>query len=160
MLFFTLGGGPLAFVYKAVNTMDSMLGYVEPPYKNIGCVPAKLDDVFNYLPARISAIAMLLAGGLLKLDFQNGLRIFKRDRYNHASPNSAQTESVCAGLLGLRLAGDAWYHGVLHKKKYIGDALRPIEPEDIKRACRLMYATTVLMLLLCAAALAVVGMMG
>ena len=89
MLFFTLGGGPLAFVYKAVNTMDSMLGYVEPPYKNIGCVPAKLDDVFNYLPARISAIAMLLAGGLLKLDFQNGLRIFKRDRYNHASPNSA-----------------------------------------------------------------------
>ena len=160
MLFFTLGGGPLAFVYKAVNTMDSMLGYVEPPYKNIGCVPAKLDDVFNYLPARISAITMLLAGGLLKLDFQNGLRIFKRDRYNHASPNSAQTESVCAGLLGLRLAGDAWYHGVLHKKKYIGDALRPIEPEDIKRACRLMYATTVLMLLLCAAALAVVGMMG
>ena len=160
MLFFTLGGGPLAFVYKAVNTMDSMLGYVEPPYKNIGCVPAKLDDVFNYLPARINAIAMLLAGGLLKLDFQNGLRIFKRDRYNHASPNSAQTESVCAGLLGLRLAGDAWYHGVLHKKKYIGDALRPIEPEDIKRACRLMYATTVLMLLLCAAALAVVGMMG
>ena len=160
MLFFALGGGPLAFVYKAVNTMDSMLGYVEMPYKNIGCVPAKLDDVFNYLPARISGIAMLLAGGLLKLDFQNGLRIFKRDRYNHASPNSAQTESVCAGLLGLRLAGDAWYHGVLHKKKYIGDALRPIEPEDIKRACRLMYATTVLMLLLCAAALAVVGMMG
>ena len=154
MLFFALGGGPLAFVYKAVNTMDSMLGYVEMPYKNIGCVPAKLDDVFNYLPARISGIAMLLAGGLLKLDFQNGLRIFKRDRYNHASPNSAQTESVCAGLLGLRLAGDACYHGVLHKKKYIGDALRPIEPEDIPRACKLMYGTTVLMLIACAAALA------
>ena len=155
MLFFALGGGPLAFVYKAVNTMDSMLGYVEMPYKNIGCVPAKLDDVFNYLPARISGIAMLLAGGLLKLDFQNGLRIFKRDRYNHASPNSAQTESVCAGLLGLRLAGDACYHGVLHKKKYIGDALRPIEPEDIPRACKLMYITTLLMLALCAAVLAV-----
>ena len=154
MLFFALGGGPLAFVYKAVNTMDSMLGYVEMPYKNIGCVPAKLDDVFNYLPARISGIAMLLAGGLLKLDFQNGLRIFKRDRYNHASPNSAQTESVCAGLLGLRLAGDACYHGVLHKKKYIGDALRPIEPEDIPRACKLMYITTLLMLALCAAVLA------
>ena len=154
MLFFALGGGPLAFVYKAVNTMDSMLGYVEMPYKNIGCVPAKLDDVFNYLPARISGIAMLLAGGLLKLDFQNGLRIFKRDRYNHASPNSAQTESVCAGLLGLRLAGDACYHGVLHKKKYIGDALRPIEPEDIPRACKLMYVTTLLMLALCAAVLA------
>ena len=160
MLFFALGGGPLAFVYKAVNTMDSMLGYVEMPYKNIGCVPAKLDDVFNYLPARISGIAMLLAGGLLKLDFQNGLRIFKRDRYNHASPNSAQTESVCAGLLGLRLAGDACYHGVLHKKKYIGDALRPIEPEDIPRACKLMYITTLLMLALCAAVLAAVGMLG
>ena len=154
MLFFALGGGPLAFVYKADNTMDSMLGYVEMPYKNIGCVPAKLDDVFNYLPARISGIAMLLAGGLLKLDFQNGLRIFKRDRYNHASPNSAQTESVCAGLLGLRLAGDACYHGVLHKKKYIEDALRPIEPEDIPRACKLMYITTLLMLALCAAVLA------
>ena len=160
MLFFAIGGGPLAFVYKAVNTMDSMLGYVEMPYKNIGCVPAKLDDVFNYLPARISGIAMLLAGGLLKLDFQNGLRIFKRDRYNHASPNSAQTESVCAGLLGLRLAGDACYHGVLHKKKYIGDALRPIEPEDIPRACKLMYGTTVLMLIACVAALAAVGMLG
>ena len=154
MLFLAIGGAPLGFFYKAVNTMDSMLGYVEMPYKNIGCVPAKLDDVFNYLPARISGIAMLLAGGLLKLDFQNGLRIFKRDRYNHASPNSAQTESVCAGLLGLRLAGDACYHGVLHKKKYIGDALRPIEPEDIPRACKLMYVTTLLMLALCAAVLA------
>lgn len=150
MLFFALGGGPLAFAYKAVNTMDSMLGYVEMPYKNIGCVPAKMDDVFNFLPARISGIAMLLAGGLLGLDFSNGWKIFKRDRYNHASPNSAQTESVCAGLLGLRLAGDAYYHGVLHKKKYIGDALRPISPEDIPLSCKLMYVTAMLMLAVCA----------
>ena len=149
MLYFALGGGPLAFAYKAVNTMDSMLGYVEPPYQNVGLVPARMDDVCNYLPARISGIMMLLAGGLLGLNFRNGWKIFLRDRYNHASPNSAQTESACAGLLGLRLAGDACYHGVLHKKKYIGDALRPIMPEDIPLSDRLMYATAVLTLVIC-----------
>ena len=149
MLYFALGGGPLAFAYKAVNTMDSMLGYVEPPYQNVGLVPARMDDVCNYLPARISGVMMLLAGGLLGLNFRNGWKIFLRDRYHHASPNSAQTESVCAGLLGLRLAGDAWYHGVLHKKKYIGDALRPITPEDIPLSDRLMYATAVLTLVIC-----------
>lgn len=149
MLFLALGGAPLGFLYKAVNTMDSMLGYVEPPYKNIGLIPAKMDDVFNYIPARFCALLMLAAGAVLKLDVKNGWKIFLRDRYNHASPNSAQTESVCAGLLGLRLAGDAWYHGVLHKKKYIGDALREITPEDIPLSCRLMYGTTILMLVLC-----------
>ena len=148
LIFLCLGGAPLGFFYKAVNTMDSMLGYVEMPYKNIGLVPAKMDDVVNYIPARLSALVMLAAGWLMKLDVKNGWRIFKRDRYNHASPNSAQTESVCAGLLGLRLAGDAWYHGELHKKKFIGDALREIEYEDIKRACRLLYVTAVLSLIL------------
>ena len=147
MLFLAIGGAPLGFFYKAVNTMDSMLGYVEMPYKNVGLVPAKMDDVFNYIPARISAFLMLAAGGFLGMDVKNGWKIFKRDRYNHSSPNSAQTESVCAGLLGLRLAGDAWYHGVLHKKKFIGDALREIEPEDIPRACRLLYGTSFLGLL-------------
>lgn len=128
--------------------MDSMLGYVEEPYKNIGLVPAKMDDLFNLVPARISALLMLAAGGLMGLDLKNGWRIFRRDRYNHASPNSAQTESVCAGLLGLRLAGDASYHGQLHKKPFIGDALRPIEHRDIPRACRLMYGTVLLALAL------------
>jgi len=148
LLYLALGGAPLGFCYKAINTMDSMLGYVEPPYRHFGTVPAKLDDVANYLPARLSALLMLLAGGSLGLNLKNGWRIFRRDRYKHASPNSAQTESVCAGLLGLQLAGDAWYHGVLHKKDFIGDPLRPIEPEDIPRACRLMYGTTLLMLAL------------
>ena len=147
MLFLAIGGAPLGFFYKAVNTMDSMLGYVEMPYKNVGLVPAKMDDVFNYIPARISAFLMLAAGSLLGLDGKNGWKIFRCDRYNHASPNSAQTESVCAGLLGLRLAGDAWYHGVLHKKKYIGDPLREIEASDIPRACRLLYVTAFLGLL-------------
>ena len=149
LIFLAIGGAPLGFFYKAVNTMDSMLGYVEPPYKNIGLVPAKMDDAVNFIPARISALLMLVAGGILRLDVKNGWKIFCRDRFNHASPNSAQTESVCAGLLGLRLAGDAWYHGVLHKKKYIGDALREIEHEDIPRAGRLLYVTAMLALLLC-----------
>ena len=144
LLFLAFGGAPLGFLYKAVNTMDSMLGYTEPPYTHFGTVPAKLDDVFNYLPARISALLMLLTGVLLGLDGKNGWRIFRRDRYKHASPNSAQTESVCAGLLGLQLAGDAWYHGVLHRKEYIGDPVRDIVHADIPLACRLMTATAVL----------------
>lgn len=151
MLFLALGGAPLGFFYKAVNTMDSMLGYVEMPYKNIGRIPAKMDDAANFLPSRLSALLMIAAGFLLGCDAKNGWRIFRRDRYNHASPNSAQTESVCAGLLGVRLAGDAWYHGVLHKKKYIGDADREIVHGDIPLACRLLYVTSFLALILCAA---------
>lgn len=148
LLFLAIGGAPAGFFYKAVNTMDSMLGYVEEPYKNIGLVPAKMDDVMNFIPARISAILMLLAGALLRLNVKNGWKIFLRDRFNHASPNSAQTESVCAGLLGLRLAGDAWYHGVLHKKKFIGDPLREITAEDIPLSCRLLYVSAGLTLIL------------
>ena len=150
MLFLALGGAPLGFFYKAVNTMDSMLGYVEPPYKNIGLVPAKMDDIANFIPSRLSALLMIAAGFLLGFDAKNGWRGFWRDRFNHASPNSAQTESVCAGLLGVRLAGDAWYHGVLHRKQYIGDGNREITHRDIPLTCRLMYLTALLTLLLCA----------
>ena len=148
MLFLALGGAPAGFFYKAVNTMDSMLGYIDPPYTWFGRVPAKMDDIANFIPARLSAILMLIAGWVQKLDVKNGLKIFMRDRYKHASPNSAQTESVCAGLLNVRLAGDAWYRGILHKKQYIGDPIREIEREDIPRICRLMYGTSFLMLLL------------
>lgn len=147
LFYLALGGAPLGFLYKAVNTMDSMLGYIEMPYKNVGLIPAKMDDVFNFIPARLCALLMLVSGWILKLDVKNGWKIFRRDRFNHASPNSAQTESVCAGLLGVQLAGDAVYHGVLHKKPYIGDPLRPIEPEDIPRTCCVLYATAVLSLL-------------
>lgn len=147
LFYLALGGAPLGFLYKAVNTMDSMLGYIEMPYKNVGLIPAKMDDVFNFIPARLCALLMLVSGWILKLDVKNGWKIFRRDRFNHASPNSAQTESVCAGLLGVQLAGDAVYHGVLHKKPYIGDPLRPIEPEDIPRTCCVLYVTAVLSLL-------------
>ena len=155
LLFLAIGGAPLGFFYKAVNTMDSMLGYTDPPYTNIGFVPAKMDDIFNAVPARISALLMLLAGSILDMDYVNGWKIFKRDRYNHASPNSAQTEAACAGLLDIQLAGDAYYHGVLHKKKYIGDAIREIETEDIPRAGKLLYLTAFFALAL-AIALAIV----
>lgn len=149
LLFLAAGGAPLGFFYKAVNTMDSMLGYTDPPFTHIGFFPAKLDDLCNFIPARLSALLMLAAGALLGLDAKNGWRIYRRDRHNHASPNSAQTEAMCAGLLGLRLAGDAWYHGVLHRKPFIGDGLREIRHGDIPLACRLMYLTALLALLLC-----------
>ena len=146
-MFYTAIGGPvLGFVYKAVNTMDSMLGYKNDKYMYFGRFAARLDDVVNFIPARISAYLMIAAAfiGGRQFDGKNAYRIFKRDRFNHASPNSAQTESVCAGALRVQLAGDAVYFGKLVKKKYIGDGLREIEYEDIKRANRLMYITAFL----------------
>lgn len=151
LVFLALGGAPLGFFYKAVNTMDSMLGYTEPPYRHFGLVPARADDAANFLPARLSALLMLAAGGLLGWPVAQGWRIFRRDRRRHASPNAGQTESVCAGLLGIQLAGDAWYHGVRHEKPTIGDPLRPVEDEDIPRTCRLMTLTALLTLALAVA---------
>ncbi len=148
LLFMAFGGAPAGFLYKAVNTMDSMLGYVDPPYTDLGFFPAKADDIFNFIPARLAAVLMLIAGAFQKLNVKNGWKIFRRDRYKHASPNSAQTEAAVAGLLEVRLAGDAWYRGFLHKKQYIGDPIRDVETEDIPRVCRLMYLTSFLMLLL------------
>lgn len=146
MLYTAIGGPMLGFVYKAVNTMDSMLGYKNDKYMYFGRFAARLDDVVNFIPARISAYLMIAAAfiGGRQFDGKNAYRIFKRDRFNHASPNSAQTESVCAGALRVQLAGDAVYFGKLVKKKYIGDGLREIEYEDIKRANRLMYITAFL----------------
>lgn len=134
-----IGGAPLGFLYKSINTMDSMIGYKNDKYIDIGRFAAKLDDVVNYIPARFSAYMMILSAYMLGMDGKNAYRIYKRDRYKHASPNSAHTESVCAGALRIRLAGDAYYFGKLHKKEYIGDALWEIEIEDIKRANRLLY---------------------
>ncbi len=149
MLFMALGGAPLGFFYKAVNTMDSMIGYKNDRYLYFGRFAAKLDDVVNYIPARLSAYLMILASFLLKLDYRNAWKVFRRDRFNHASPNSAQTESVCAGALDIQLAGDAYYFGKLYKKKTIGDPLRPIVYEDIYSANRLLYGTAYLTFALC-----------
>ena len=148
LLFLALGGAPLGFFYKAANTMDSMVGYIDQPYTNFGWFPARMDDVLNFIPARLTALLMLFVGFCQGLDFRNGWRIFKRDRCKHASPNSAQTEAACAGLLDIQLAGNARYHGILHPKPYIGDPIRKIETQDIPRTCKLMYGTAFLMLLL------------
>lgn len=152
LFYMGLGGAVGGFFYKSVNTMDSMIGYTDEKYADIGRFAAKLDDVLNFIPSRLTALLMAATAPLFGLDGRNSFRIWKRDRRNHASPNSAQTESACAGALHLRLAGDAWYFGKLHKKPYIGDDDRPIEPGDIRRANRLMYGASVLMLLLSAAA--------
>ena len=158
MLYTAIGGPVLGFVYKAVNTMDSMLGYKNDKYMYFGRFAARLDDVVNFIPARISAYLMIAAAfiGGRQFDGRNAYRIFKRDRFNHASPNSAQTESVCAGALRVQLAGDAVYFGKLVKKKYIGDGLREIEYEDIKRANRLMYITAFLCELLSVAVMSLI----
>lgn len=149
LIFMAIGGAPFGFLYKAINTMDSMIGYKNDRYLYFGRFAAKLDDVANYIPARVSALMMILASFFLKMDYKNAYRIFKRDRYNHASPNSAQTEAVCAGALQIQLAGDAYYFGKLYKKKNIGDAIRPVEYEDIARANRLLYGTAWVSTVLC-----------
>lgn len=147
LLFLAIGGPALGFLYKSINTMDSMVGYKNEKYLYFGRCAAKLDDIVNYIPARISAWLMIFASAVLKMNWKNAKKIYKRDRYCHASPNSAQTEAVMAGALEVRLAGDAVYFGKVVKKPTIGDEIRPIEPEDIRRANRLMYLTSFLGLL-------------
>lgn len=154
MLFMAVGGAPLGFLYKAVNTMDSMVGYKNDRYLYFGRAAAYLDDIANFIPARLSGILMIAASALLGMDAKGAARIFWRDRGNHASPNSAQTEAVCAGALQIQLAGDAYYFGKLYPKQTIGDRIRSIENQDIRRANRLLYGTAVLCLLLCMAGMA------
>ena len=144
MIFIAIGGAPMGFFYKAINTMDSMVGYKNEKYMNFGRFAAKLDDVVNYLPARISAYQMILSSFFLRYDYKNAFKIYKRDRYNHASPNSAQTESVCAGALDVQLAGNAYYFGKLYEKPTIGDDIREINYDDIKKANRLLYCTSII----------------
>ncbi|SCP96042.1 adenosylcobinamide-phosphate synthase CbiB [Anaerobium acetethylicum] len=147
LLFMAAGGAAAGFFYKAVNTMDSMVGYKNDRYLYFGRAAAKLDDILNYVPARLSAWLMILASGMRGYNMHNALKIYRRDRFNHASPNSAHTEAVAAGALEVRLAGDAWYFGKLHSKKHIGDDIRNVERDDIRRANVLLYATAVLGLL-------------
>ncbi len=147
-LFWMMLGGPVGgFFYKAINTMDSMVGYKNEKYLYYGRCAARLDDVVNWLPARLSALGMIAAAALLGCDGANAARIWRRDRRKHASPNSAQTESVCAGALHIQLGGDASYFGVVHAKPTLGDPDRPVERRDVAAACRLMYGTSVLWLL-------------
>lgn len=141
-MLYTAAGGPiLGFIYKAVNTMDSMVGYKNDKYLYFGRTAAKLDDIVNFIPARISAHLMILsaAAGGKSFSGKRAAAVYRRDRGKHTSPNSAQTESVCAGALGIQLGGNSSYFGKVVEKPYIGDRVREIEYEDIRRANRLMY---------------------
>ena len=149
MIFIAIGGAPFGFFYKAVNTMDSMVGYKNAKYLYFGRAAAKLDDVMNYVPSRISGLLTVASAAFTGGNANRAWRIFCRDRYKHASPNSAQTEAACAGALGLQLAGDAWYFGERYHKPTIGDPVRDIEAADIIRANRLMYGASILCLVIC-----------
>ncbi|MFI3325635.1 MAG: adenosylcobinamide-phosphate synthase CbiB [Clostridia bacterium] len=148
LIFMAIGGAPLAFLYKGINTMDSMVGYKNEKYLLFGRCAAKLDDIANFIPARITAVFMVISAFLLRYNGKNAWKIFVRDRHNHKSPNSAQTESVVAGALEIQLAGDAWYFGKLYKKPFIGDKIREIEANDIKKTNRMMYLTSVLLMVI------------
>ncbi len=151
MIYLAIGGPALGFIYKAINTMDSMVGYKNDKYMDFGRTAAKLDDIANFIPARISAVLMIISCLFLgsHYSFFRAIRIYARDRYNHSSPNSAHTESVCAGALGLRLAGPASYFGKTITKPFIGDNIRTIQLDDIKRANVLMFATAFLCQIIC-----------
>ena len=144
MLYMAIGGAPVMFLYKGINTMDSMLGYKNDRYLYFGRCAAKLDDAANYIPARVSGWLMVAGTLFVGLDTKNAAKIYRRDRRNHASPNSAQTEAAMAGALDVQLAGNAYYFGKLYEKPTIGDAIRKVEAEDIPRANRLLYSTSVL----------------
>lgn len=140
LFYMLIGGAPLAMVYKAVNTMDSMIAYKNDRYIYFGRCAAYVDDAANFIPSRIAALFWIFAAFITGFDAREAFKIWRRDRRNHASPNSAQTESACAGALGIRLAGDTYYFGKKYEKPYIGDSLRSVEAEDIIRADKMLYA--------------------
>ena len=148
LIFLAIGGAPLGMFYKAANTMDSMVGYKNDKYLYFGRAAARFDDILNFFPARIAGVLMCLGSTAAGYDGKNAWRVFKRDRKKHKSPNSAHTEAACAGALQLRLAGPNFYFGKLVEKPYIGDDQRPIEPLDILRSGRILYATAFFALLL------------
>ena len=151
MLYLALGGPVLGMAFKAASTLDSMIGYLDEKYRDVGWFAAKADDVWNFLPARITALLMCLAAFPLGLDGRRAFRTVRRDHANHLSPNCAWSESAAAGALGVRLGGDHEYFGRTVHKPTIGDDLRPPEGRDIRRTNRLMFASAGLMLALIAA---------
>ena len=151
LIYMLIGGAPLGMLYKAVNTLDSMVGYHNEKYENLGKFSAKMDDIFNFIPARLSALCIIAGAGMLRLDNRSALRIYRRDRNLHKSPNAGQTESACAGALHIQLGGDASYFGKTVRKAAFGDPLRRVNRTDILATIDLMNAASVLALALCCA---------
>ena len=152
MLCMFFGGAPLAMTYKAVNTMDSMVGYTSEKYLYFGRFAARLDDLANYIPSRVASLFLIVGAALTGQDAKSARRIWRRDANKHVSPNAGQTEAACAGALGVQLGGDAWYFGERHEKAALGDATRPCVPDDILKANRMMYCASALLCVVCAAA--------
>ena len=148
MFYMFLGGMPLAMAYKAINTLDSMVGYKNEKYMEFGKFSAKVDDVANFIPARITGILIVLASMILGYDYKNSLKIFIRDRKNHSSPNSAHSEASVAGALGVRFGGKVSYFGKEIDKPTIGDKTKEFELEDIRKNIRIMYVTSFLSLVM------------
>ena len=148
MFYMFLGGMPLAMAYKAINTLDSMVGYKNEKYMDFGKFSAKVDDVANFIPARITGILIVLASMILGYDYKNSLKIFLRDRKNHSSPNSAHSEASVAGALGVQFGGKVSYFGKEIDKPTIGDKTKEFELEDIRKNIRIMYITSFLSLVI------------
>ena len=146
MLYMFLGGLPLSMTYKAINTFDSMVGYKNEIYMDFGKFSAKLDDVANFIPARITGILIVIASMILGYDYKNSLKIFIRDRKNHSSPNSGHAEAGVAGALGVQFGGRVSYFGKEVDKPVIGDKAKDFELEDIKKNIKIMYAASFLSL--------------
>ena len=144
MFYMFLGGLPLAMVYKAVNTLDSMVGYKNEKYMEFGKISAKVDDAANFIPARITGILIVIASFILRYDYKSAWKIFLRDRKNHSSPNSAHSESSVAGALGVQFGGKVSYFGKEVDKPTIGDKKKDFELEDIKKNIKIMYVTAFL----------------
>ena len=151
LFFFYLGGVPLAMAYRAANTMDSMLGYKNDRYLYFGRAAARMDDAWNYLPARITGILLVAAAWLLRLDFRAAWRMMRRDARKHPSPNGGYTEATVAGALGVRLGGFNSYFGQPSFRTYMGDDIRSLAPEHIDQVIRLLYVVTILFLCLATA---------
>ena len=148
MFYMFLGGMPLAMAYKAINTLDSMVGYKNEKYMEFGKFSAKVDDAANFIPARITGILIVLASMILGYDYKNSLKIFLRDRKNHSSPNSAHSEASVAGALGVQFGGKVSYFGKEINKPTIGDKIKDFELEDIRKNIRIMYVTSFLSLVI------------
>ena len=157
MLYLALGGPVLGMAFKAASTLDSMIGYLDEKYRDVGWFAARADDVWNFVPARITALLMCLSAFPLGLDGRRAFATVRRDHANHLSPNCAWSEAAAAGALGVRLGGDHEYFGKTVRKPAIGDALRPPEGRDIRRVCRMMYASAGLMLALIVGAGLIIG---